>query len=51
MVISIVAAPVTVMASDGVTVKSKLTPIPDVPMPLGVVRITLKIVGTTVSLV
>ncbi len=46
-----VGVAVTVTASDGVTVKSKLTPIPDVPVPLGVVRLTLKIVGAVVLLV
>ena len=41
---------VTVTASDGVTVKSKLTPTPEVPMPLGVVRLTLDIVGNVRSI-
>ena len=51
IVIGIVGVPVTVTASDGVTVKSKLTPTPDVPVPLGVVRLTLEIVGPVVSMV
>ena len=51
IVIGIVGVPVTVTASDGVTVKSKLTPIPDVPVPLGAVRLTLEIVGTALSIV
>ena len=49
--IGIVGVPVTVTASDGVTVKSKLTPMPDVPVPLGVVRLTLEMVGAVVSIV
>ena len=51
IVIGIVGVPVTVTASDGVTVKSKLTPTPDVPVPLGVVRLTLETVGAVVSIV
>ena len=49
--IGIVGVAVTVTASDGVTVKSKFTPTPDVPAPLGVVRLTLEIVGAVVSIV
>ena len=51
MVNGMVGVPVTVTASDGVTVKSKLTPTPDVPVPLGVVRLTLDIVGAVRSIV
>ena len=51
IVIGIVGVPVTVTASEMATVKSKLTPTPDVPVPLGVVRLTLEIVGAVVSIV
>ena len=49
--IGIVGVPVTVTASLVTTVKSRLTPGPDVPEPLGVVRLTLEIVGAVVSIV
>ena len=52
IVIPIVGVPVTVTASDGVTVKSRLTPAPDVQgTALGDVRLTLEIPGAAPSTV
>ena len=41
----------TVVTSDVVMVKSKLTLAPDVPVPAGAVRAIFEIVGTAVSIV
>ena len=51
MVIGMVGVPVTVTGSDVNKLKSKLTPIPEVPVPAGEVRPMLDIVGAVRSIV